>query len=300
MPSRDPLRAGSGLRPDELVEQLDRGAASDRDDPVAHRPPLDADLVAGLAEDPADVDGSVREVVPRVGVHPVAVSYRVDESAAVGVNEPSEQPAGSLLDDFLLPGSQRDSAFVLEARSMLREETRKLFGVGTDIRASAIRSRLNQRPAARQEVLYRVLTQRDDAWIAIVQSDAETEHPAPMSGEATVAEVEPEQVGIRGRKSVEVMRSRPHREHGGRSASSTGMERFALLQSRTVLRGIPVRREISHEFKPDSASPCTAATSWCERMFPACRATRTEGVDGRPGYTAGGTRTHNALSSSGF
>ena len=117
----------SRLRPHVLVEQRDAVAVRDRDVAAVRLRPADADLVAGGAEQPADVreTGSRRSsaVYAYSATRPLGsfVLKRVGRPAAVRVDEAAEERPGMRRDDRELPELEDDRTLVLRAPPVLRE-----------------------------------------------------------------------------------------------------------------------------------------------------------------------------------
>jgi hypothetical protein len=93
------LVGGLSLRPDELVQQGGRGLSVDRDLTVARPGPLNPSGIEAVAEDPLDVLGFVRKVVPNTRNAAVVR----DDSATIAVNEAANERATLIRNDLFLP-----------------------------------------------------------------------------------------------------------------------------------------------------------------------------------------------------
>src|SRR5438067_7845711 len=125
-PSDSRADACSRLVADELVEQGDTAPVGYRDVAVIRQRPPDAEQLAVLGEDRADVGGEVREEVARIRVRPSPADGKVDReavdgAAAVRVDEPADQLARMRVRDLSLPVDELDAPLVLLPRPVLGE-----------------------------------------------------------------------------------------------------------------------------------------------------------------------------------
>jgi hypothetical protein len=88
------------------------------------RGPVQAQLVAGVAEDPLDVVGEIREDI--AGAFP-AIAACIEEAAAVRVDQATEEQSGAEADEFVLPAGERDLPFMLLAGTVLGERQSQDF-----------------------------------------------------------------------------------------------------------------------------------------------------------------------------
>lgn len=169
---------------------------------------MQSEHVTGVAEDPTDVGRDVAERVARVP----PVRARVDEAAAVGVDEAAQKRLGVALEEVPLPVHEDDGPLVLASRSVLRKQARPTSRVRRelDVRVlGAVREATGACPAAdlvvRTKRSDRRLAGVDDARVAGVEPDAEPEDAARVGGDAAIPEVEAERVHVLGREGGEVV-----------------------------------------------------------------------------------------------
>lgn len=184
------------LRPHELVEPGDRFFTVDSDLAIRWSRPTDAQCVATLAEEALDVLGLVAEGISRGTPDVGALTLDRRDPGAVAMDQTPDERLAVCCDDFLLPWREIDRPQMLAAWAVLGEETRPMLRPHRDIDAVAVASRTPPRCLVRKDCLERSAALVDDAGVGGVKSDAKRPDSPMICGNAPVAKVKPEEVGI--------------------------------------------------------------------------------------------------------
>ena len=177
------FRSYGEIEPSDVVSARDRQQLRSTDGP------MHAVIGARGAEDVPDAARLVAEVIPGI----VSAVHAVEDTAAVRVDEPSQKRAWMLSGDVTLPLPQCDRSLMFRARRMLRKETWPMLPPSVHDDASFGTGVTDTPPTDR---CHRPCAFGDDVRILRVEADPETIDVPAVSRQATISEVEAEQIGV--------------------------------------------------------------------------------------------------------
>jgi len=187
----------------ELVETGYRSAAGSVRAGGLAETPLDADPAQSLATQPQDVGGVVDEEVSRILIPAVTarkdVADAVHNPAPIRVKQPPYEFASMLGDYQLLPRFQFDLAPVLSAEAVLGKQARPKFRAASYLDAAV--SLPDSHGITRMYRVHCALTFVLETRPRIRAHDPQNPDIVPAAAsaaDASVAEVEAEQVGVAG------------------------------------------------------------------------------------------------------
>ncbi len=252
------------------------------DVPSPPGPPRDAHQVAGVGEHAPDVVRSVRELVTRIRVVPPLDADAVEAAPAVRVDQAAEKTARVLTDEHLLPVGQHDRAPVLGAGTVLREETGPVPVVGADRDAGHVATRIDARSLAGHDRGDGAAPLLDDPGIGRVECEPQRQVRA-VTPQATVAEIETEELGVVVRERSRVAKAAAVRTRGGTGPSGKLTSRPPGNRGLAYPSGPRhLVRAQSHAVESEDlldGLDGEGATAWHERML----ATQADGTAGRSG-----------------
>lgn len=157
--------------------------------------PGDSQPVQRMSEDFDDVRRRVGEVVTRILVValPVPLADAVVRTAAVGVDESSDEHLGVRVDDVLLPWFQHDRSGVLVSLAMLWKNAGPVFGCGLDLDAS---DAMDQEDPDREDSLDCCPAVGDDLRVLLVVEDRQGMNPTSTFGDVPITEVRTKDIGV--------------------------------------------------------------------------------------------------------
>ena len=154
-----------------------------------------ADRVAGVAEDLLDVSRDVGEEVARICVP--SVPYAIHDSTSIRVDEAPEELARVAIDDRDLPVDQTDRTLVFHPPPVLWKDAWPMLPIGGDGDASYARHDAYRPILDFTNTRDRCPSEVDEKRIPDVLEDPQAIR-AWVTRDVAVAEVQTEQVGIRG------------------------------------------------------------------------------------------------------
>jgi hypothetical protein len=182
----EPLSLGAN----EAIQETDALSFCNGQIPSVVLSPLNSEAIACSAEQTANVLRCVGEVVTRIGraIHPI------EDPAPVGMNQTSKKGRRVPINERLLPLGQADRALVFATWTMLGEKARPMLRVRRHPCAPDTRDAAN---TVWQDLVDGQLTFVHQYRIGVTADDPQSVDVSRMSCDASVPEVQAEQVSVR-------------------------------------------------------------------------------------------------------
>src|SRR5713226_626308 len=114
------------------------------------------------------------------------------------MDQATQEPPGLGGRNLLLPRCQLDRSKVLHTGTVLREQARPVLPVRVDLDAAGPGDNTGSRPVGAAHFTDDLLALPDYVGVPLVEGDAQLEDRPPALGQAAVAEVHAEQIGVPG------------------------------------------------------------------------------------------------------